>query len=389
MTPTAAHARDNDPASGSASTAQPEVSVDGVALTIGQNTILRRIDLALPPGHIQALLGPSGCGKTTLLRIVAGLLTPSEGKVRIGGATVADASSGAFVPPERRGLGMVFQDYALWPHLSIGGNVAFPLEMRGVGGAERKTRVAKALALVGLSGFEARSPASLSGGQQQRVAIARAIVAEPRIVLFDEPLSNLDKELRDQLSTELAALVRDLGLTALYVTHDQGEAFAMADSVAIMRGGQIVQNAPPEELVDAPADPETAEFLNLGPVFTAVERDGAWRLTDADLALEPPSAFAGQSGANSRKARVLLARRALSLTAPGTGDCDGTVNHSLFRGDHHLVTVALDRPAQAAAAQPVATHPVDVLVVSERRIRTGERVGVRVLPDRLRWFADA
>ncbi|MGV6874808.1 ABC transporter ATP-binding protein [Pseudochelatococcus sp. B33] len=379
MIPNAAQDSDRNLDPDPISAAAPAVAVENVALSFGRNAILRQIDLSLPPGHIQALLGPSGCGKTTLLRIVAGLLAPTEGTVRIGDAVVADAESGAFVPPERRGLGMVFQDYALWPHLSIGGNVAFPLEMRGVAAAERRARVAKALALVGLAGFEGRSPASLSGGQQQRVAIARAIVAEPRLVLFDEPLSNLDKELRDQLSTELAALVRDLGLTALYVTHDQGEAFAMADSVAIMRGGRIVQNAAPEELVDAPADADTAVFLNLGPVFAAVEGSGAWRLAHADLTLAPPPAFAGRG-----KARVLLARRALALTAAGAGVCDGTVSHCLFRGEHHLVTVALDRPSQAAEAQPV-----EVLVVSDKRMRAGERTGVRVLPERLRWFADA
>ncbi|MFC0220702.1 ABC transporter ATP-binding protein [Pseudochelatococcus lubricantis] len=355
------------------------VEVKGLALTYGQNAILRQIDLALPPGHIQALLGPSGCGKTTLLRIVAGLLEPTQGTVRIQGAVVADAATGLFVPPERRGLGMVFQDYALWPHLTIGGNVAFPLEMRGIPAHERRARVAKALALVGLAGFEARSPASLSGGQQQRVAIARAIVAEPQLVLFDEPLSNLDKELRDQLSMELAALVRDLGLTALYVTHDQGEAFAMADSVAIMRGGRIVQNAAPEDLVAAPADAGVAEFLNLGPVFKAVRREGRWRLADADLALDPPSAdIAGE------EAGVLLARRALALAAPGAGVCEGRVVQAVFRGDHYLVTVQLAPPPQADAPAPV-----ELAIVSEQRVRAGERVGVNILPERLRWFAGA
>lgn len=366
---------DPDPINGT----MPAVSVEGVALSFGDNAILRQIDLSLPRGHIQALLGPSGCGKTTLLRIVAGLLAPTEGTVRIAGAVVADGATGAFLPPERRGLGMVFQDYALWPHLSIGGNVAFPLEMRGVPPSERRARVARALTLVGLAGFETRSPASLSGGQQQRVAIARAIVAEPRLVLFDEPLSNLDKELRDQLATELATLVRDLGLTALYVTHDQGEAFAIADSVAIMRGGRIVQNAAPEDLVDAPADAYTAAFLNLGPVFKAVARGSEWRLEDADLALNPPPAFASLGAA-----QVLLARRALTLTAPGAGDCGGTVSHSLFRGDHHLISVVLDRSARVPQGQPV-----EVAIVSEKRMRAGERAGVRVLPERLRWFADA
>src|SRR5262249_14508816 len=159
------------------------------------------------------------------------------------------------------GLGMVFQDYALWPHLTVGGNVAFPLEMHGVPRQERQQKVAAALARVALAGFEQRSPASLSGGQQQRVAIARAIIAEPRIVLFDEPLSNLDRELRESLVGEIGALVRGLGLTAVYVTHDQAEAFALADQVAVMREGRIIQLASPEELVDRPAQPAVAELL--------------------------------------------------------------------------------------------------------------------------------
>ncbi|MFN3524548.1 MAG: ABC transporter ATP-binding protein, partial [Paracoccus sp. (in: a-proteobacteria)] len=218
----------------------------GLSMAYGPTKILRGINVALPRGQTLALLGPSGCGKTTLLRLVAGLLSPTSGDISIDGQLVA--GPGLFVPPEKRGLGMVFQDYALWPHLTVAGNVAFPLEMARVGRAEREARVTAALDRVGLGAMAQRNPSALSGGQQQRVAIARAIVGEPRIVLFDEPLSNLDRELRETMVAELGALIRGLGLTAIYVTHDQSEALTLADQVAVMEAGQIAQQAAPEDL---------------------------------------------------------------------------------------------------------------------------------------------
>ena len=241
------------------------ISTRSLTLSYGQACILQGIDLALPRGQTLALLGPSGCGKTTLLRLVAGLLSPTSGEIAIDGQQVA--GPGHFVPPERRGLGMVFQDYALWPHLTVAGNVAFPLEMAGVGRSDRASRVAAALDRVGLAAMAARRPSALSGGQQQRVAIARAIVGEPRIVLFDEPLSNLDRELRETMVAELGGLIRGLGLTAVYVTHDQSEALTLADRVAVMAAGRIAQLATPEDLVERPASPQVAEFLRLGAVL--------------------------------------------------------------------------------------------------------------------------
>ena len=327
----------------------------------------------LEPGHILALLGPSGCGKTTLLKLIAGLLSPSSGTIRIFGSTVVCADDGTFVPPERRGLGMVFQDYALWPHLTVGGNVAFPLEMRGLPRAERRRKVTAALDRVALSGYEDRSLASLSGGQQQRVAIARAIIAEPRLILFDEPLSNLDRELRESMVTEIAALVRDLGLTAVYVTHDHAEAFALADIIAVMHEGRIIQSAGPEQLVDAPARPEVARLLDLGPVATIERRDDGWWLPGAQRRL----VARGTSPCEEQPmARVLLARRALRLAPPETATLSGNVVRSQFRGDRHLVTV---RIGEAPAA-------LEVSVANDRRAIIGQQVGLAVDADRLRWF---
>ncbi len=339
------------------------VSTHGLRLAYGGTEVLRGIDLALDPGQTLALLGPSGCGKTTLLRLVAGLLAPTAGEVAIEGRTVA--GPGVFQPPERRGLGMVFQDYALWPHLTVAGNVAFPLEMAGIARAERARRVAAALDRVGLGALALRSPAALSGGQQQRVAIARAIVGEPRIVLFDEPLSNLDRELRETMVAELGALIRGLGLTAIYVTHDQSEALTLADRVAVMEAGQIVQLAAPEALVEHPASPKVAEFLRLGTVLALTRTSAGWSVGGQPLL----------GGPDTATAEVLVTPRALRVTAPGQAPLGGEVTAVHYRDTAYAVAVRLDGPA----GQPLQ-------ISSQIRPRIGERVGLEILSERLRWF---
>ncbi|AZP42241.1 ABC transporter ATP-binding protein [Rahnella aquatilis] len=215
----------------------PAISVHQVSHFFGSNPVLNHVNLSVPEGTILALLGPSGCGKSTLLKMLAGLLHPASGQISFDGVTVA--SGKISLPPEKRNLGMAFQDYALWPHMTVRQNVAFPLQMRGIRGAIQQEKVMAALERVGLADFVSRRPAELSGGQQQRVALARAIVAEPRILLFDEPLSNLDRDLRESLCEEMATLLRQLGTTAVYVTHDQHEAHALAHRIARMDKGAI------------------------------------------------------------------------------------------------------------------------------------------------------
>ncbi|MBW6423950.1 ABC transporter ATP-binding protein [Rhizobium sp. XQZ8] len=347
------------------------VSTAGVELHYGATPVLKGIDISLVRGKTLALLGPSGCGKTTLLRLVAGLLAPTKGSISIAGQVVADAASGAFAPPEKRNLGMVFQDYALWPHLTVGGNVSFPLEMRGIGKADRRARTMRALERVGLQAYADRRPSDLSGGQQQRVAIARAIVAEPQLILFDEPLSNLDRELRENMVGELAELIATLGLTAIYVTHDHSEALTLADDVAVMRGGLIEQLASPDELIDRPATPEVADFLRLGGIADLSYRDGLWFFKDCDVALLRDLGIAGDT------AQVLIPIAAITLGEISPGRLAGTVLRSQFRGDGHLATISLVGPAR-----------IELQVLSRIKLKPGEGIGLSIDPAQIRWFGN-
>ncbi|TNE91609.1 MAG: ABC transporter ATP-binding protein [Deltaproteobacteria bacterium] len=235
-----------------------DVRITQLVKRYGDNEVVRGLDLHVQDGEIVCLLGPSGCGKTTTLRMVAGLETPSGGTVHIGDQLAS--GPGTFVPPEKRQLGMVFQSYAVWPHMTVLDNVTFPLKVAGRD-ADAADLARKALASVKLEGLEARYPHQLSGGQQQRVALARALVAEPRVLLLDEPLSNLDARLREEMRDEIRALVKRIGVTVIFVTHDQEEALGLSDRVAVMERGVIQQLDTPEGLYERPANGLVARFV--------------------------------------------------------------------------------------------------------------------------------
>ncbi|MFL5370199.1 MAG: ABC transporter ATP-binding protein [Myxococcales bacterium] len=235
--------------------------VSDVHKRLGENDILKGVSFDLRKGEVVALLGPSGSGKTTLLRAIAGLDHPDQGRIELGNRVLYDSATGAAVAPEKRGLGLVFQSYALWPHKSVFENVAYPLRLRKVAAADIRTRALKALREIGLEGMGERYPHQLSGGQQQRVALARAIVYDPELLLLDEPLSNLDAKLREEARVWLRELIERLQISAVCVTHDQVEALAIADRVLLLDRGRIEQEGTPEEMYGEPATLFSAEFM--------------------------------------------------------------------------------------------------------------------------------
>lgn len=240
------------------------VSVKGLIKNYGAFKAVKSVSFAVEPGETVSLLGPSGCGKTTTLRCLAGLETPNGGSIEIGGQTVYDQSRRLFVAPEHRKIGMVFQSYAIWPHMSVDGNVGFPMRIAKFPKAETDKRIGEVLDLLGLSEMRHRSASALSGGQQQRVALARALVHRPAVVLFDEPLSNLDAGLREHVRTELRLLQDELHFTAIFVTHDQSEALALSDRIILVNKGEIEQEGTPREVFNEPATLFAADFLGFG-----------------------------------------------------------------------------------------------------------------------------
>jgi iron(III) transport system ATP-binding protein len=249
------------------------LELDRIAKHFGSFKAVDSISLAVRNGEFLSVLGPSGCGKSTLLRMIAGIEQPTAGTIKLVGAVVSDVEMGKVVPPEKRNLGMVFQSYALWPHLTVLDNVSFPLKCRGVTKAERVRAASAMLQKVGLDSLGHRYPGELSGGQQQRVGLARALVSRPSLLLLDEPLSNLDARLREELRTAITQIVRDEGTAAIYVTHDQTEALSMSDRVLMMRRGCAIQCGTPEELYRTPESFEVAEFMGFRTVLEGILSD--------------------------------------------------------------------------------------------------------------------
>src|SRR5512145_1716049 len=261
----------------------PGIVIKTLTKRYGDVAAVESLSLDVEPGELVSLLGPSGCGKTTTLRLVAGFLRPEIGEIWVGERCLS--SPAAVVPPERRRMAMIFQSYALWPHMTVAQNVAYGLRFKsGVSKADRDRRVGEMLRIVQLAGFESRYPGELSGGQQQRVAVARALVVEPEILLLDEPLSNLDASLREEMRFEIRRLHERFGITTLYVTHDQAEAMVISDRVAVLRGGRVVQVGPPVELFERPRTRFVAEFIGKTNLVDAVA-DGAASVTRGRLRL--------------------------------------------------------------------------------------------------------
>ncbi len=320
------------------------VTLAGVTKTFpGGTRAVDAIDLAVGAGEFVSLLGPSGCGKTTTLRMVAGFEMPDAGRVSVG------ARDMTALPPEARDMGMVFQNYALFPHRTVAENVGFGLRMRKVPKAEIAQRVRVALDMVQLGGLDDRRPGQLSGGQQQRVALARAIVINPTVLLCDEPLGALDKKLRQQMQFELKALHRRLGLTLLYVTHDQEEALTMSDRIAVMRAGRIAQLGLPGEIYDRPRSRFVADFIGDTNILTGQAEGAAMRLASGWLVPLPVSAQGSVA--------VALRPERVRLVAPSAGLADAVVEESNFLGDSVLLQAVLPDGQKLLARVPRSTDP--------------------------------
>ena len=233
----------------------------------GETLVVKDLNLSMPKGEFLTMLGPSGSGKTTCLMMLAGFETATHGDIRIGGVSINN------IPPHKRGIGMVFQNYALFPHMTVAENLAFPLEVRKIGKSEREEKVQRALDMVQMGRFGGRRPAQLSGGQQQRIALARALVFQPELVLMDEPLGALDKQLREHMQFEITRLAHELGITTVYVTHDQTEALTMSDRVAVFDDGRIQQLAPPDQLYESPQNSFVAQFIGENNTLTGVVKE--------------------------------------------------------------------------------------------------------------------
>lgn len=292
------------------------IHLHGVAKSYGRHRVLHDLSLTVQHRECFTLLGPSGCGKTVLLRLIAGFEAPEAGLIRIGEAVVADAASGAQVPPDRRDLGVVFQDYAVWPHMTVFDNVAYPLKLAGKSRQEIADRVMETVALVNMRGLERRLPSELSGGQQQRVALARALVARPSLMLLDEPLSNLDANLREEMRFEIKELQHKLDITVLYVTHDQEIALAISDRMAIMdRHGVIRQIGTPWEIFEQPADSFVFNFMGIAN-FLPVRREGGAFLVGQGaqpIPWEAPQGDAPEWAAGFRPSDVRIAAQGEGL----------------------------------------------------------------------------
>jgi iron(III) transport system ATP-binding protein len=339
------------------------LSLAGVSKFFGTHAAVADVTMEVADGEFVAVLGPSGCGKTTMLRLIAGFDTADAGRIILGDRLVS--GDGAHVPPEQRRTGIVFQSYALWPHMSVAENVAYALKVQKVALPEREARVAQALDTVGLTGYRDRRPALLSGGQRQRVALARCLAMRPDIVLLDEPLANLDAHLRSAMEEEFASFHRRAGATMVYITHDQAEAMALADRIAVMDQGRILQAATPSALYREPANAAVARFIGAGMIL-------AGEIAGAQDAGRVPLMIAGHralircrpDAPASGPAQVCVRPHDLAFAAEGL---PGRVERLVYQGGRYLADVALDGPSPLQL-RVVTDEPAPVSVGDHVRV---------------------
>jgi ABC-type Fe3+/spermidine/putrescine transport system ATPase subunit len=302
------------------------LDIQKIRVSFGEKPVLRDINLSISRGEIVCLLGPSGCGKTTLLRVITGLETPQAGDVRLDGQSILK------VPVHQREFGLMFQDFALFPHLNVGGNIEFGLKMQGLSPAVRAARIQENLDVVGLSGFENRDVTQLSGGERQRVALARSLAPNPHLLMLDEPLGSLDAALRERLVVELRQIIKRVGLTAVYVTHDQNEAFAIADRIAVMNAGKIEQIDTPENVYRRPVSTFVARFLQFENIFSVLSQQD----DKAHTAI-------GDFSVTGTPKAILLHPDGIIPVNPNTpNDIQGIVEERVFMGDTYRITLRIN-----------------------------------------------
>lgn len=348
-----------------------EIRIEGLEKTFNSTRVLHAIDLHINEGEFVTLLGPSGCGKTTTLRCVAGLETPSSGKISIGAATVVDSALGSFIPPHRRRVGMVFQSYAIWPHMSARANVEFPLKRHKQGTrAEQQAIAQRALNSVGMSEYATRFPHELSGGQQQRIALARGLVAAGEVMLYDEPLSNLDAKLRVAMRDEVRRLHDEFGHTSIYVTHDQEEALAISDRVVIMNAGNIEQVGTPSDIFDRPATRYVADFIGFENILTVED------VSEGDV-VAGGIRFSGVSGAQIGDALAFRSSNVIpNHSGPAAATFQAHTTRSVYLGEDAMLHLRISGGTEiiarvaASAAQEVSSdaQPLQTFSIPHERV---------------------
>ena len=347
----------------------PLLEVSGISKSFGGAAAVSGVSMSAARGEIVCLLGPSGCGKTTLLRLIAGLEEPDAGSVTFDGR-VLDG-----LPPRERGFGLMFQDLALFPHMDVFGNVSFGLRMQRRSKEEVRRRVGGLLELVDLAGFARRKVHELSGGERQRVALARSLAAEPRLLMLDEPLGSLDRSLRESLQTQVRSILKEVGLTAVYVTHDRDEAFSMADSMVVMERGEVVQAGSPEDLFLAPRSELVARSMGIRNVMpgTAVQAGGETRVECAIGTLAVPTAKEGGRVLVLIDERRTVLRRAAETAAREANDLAGLVESRRFHTGEIEIVVRVERGVFTCLLQPDRAGP-----------GVGDQVSVHIPPDAIR-----